>query len=103
MEFNSDEKLYLFLIWWHIDNSRDISELERGNILSDDVILGCINENDKFNEFISEAHGAKVEFEFWVSNFDLEDIKESTIVNTPMLSNDRDHYYKNKIKIIIEG
>ena len=75
MEFNSDEKLMLFLIRWHCELDRSNSELENGNTLSDDVILGWINGNNKFQKFLSEANEAKEEFEFWVSDENLKAMK----------------------------
>ena len=95
MQMSDDEKLMLFLIWWHCDWLG--VEMER---LTEDYFNHFFNGNE-FQRFLSEANEAKEEFEFWVSDFDLEDIKESTIQNTPMLCNHRDHYFKNRIKITI--
>ena len=75
MEFNSDEKLMLFLIRWCMELDLDISKLEKDNTFSDDVILGWINENNKFQKLLSEANEAKEEFEFWVSDENLKAMK----------------------------
>ena len=98
MEFNSDEKLMLFLIW--CIGERGLS-IDFHDGFGDEEIWLWINKHGAFREFLSEACEAKEEFEFWVSDFDLEDIKESAIQNTPLLCNHRDYYFKNRIKVTI--
>ena len=101
MQMSDDEKLMLFLIRWRMELDLDISELENGNTLSDAVILGWINGNNKFQKFLSEANEAKEEFEFWVSDRVAKLIKnrELTIGTLERLETD---LFKNKIKITIE-
>lgn len=100
MEFNSDEKLMLFLIRWRMELDLDISELENGNTLSDDVILGWINGNNKFQKFLSEANEAKEEFEFWVSDENLKAMKNKGWF---IAWKEKTEKCRHKIKVTVEG
>ena len=97
MTFTEQEKLTLFLIWWHC--------VYDGYFLGGEPTEEIYNKFERcyaFHKFLSEAHEAEGSYEFWVSDFDLEDIKESAIQNCPVLMNFKDYYFKNRIRITIE-
>lgn len=99
MKMNDEEKLMLFLIWCYCDQDFPLGVIK--NDFDGISLLREIAYNVGFQKFLSEATQAKESFEFWVSDFDMEDIKNSVISNLPVLMNDKCEYFKNKITITI--
>ena len=65
MEFNSDEKLMLFLIW--CIGERGLS-IDFHDGFGDEEIWLWINKHGAFREFLSEACESNDEFKLWVND-----------------------------------
>ncbi len=74
MNFSDDEKLMLFLIWCHCDQDFPLGVIE--NDFDRISLLREIAYNGGFQKFLSEATQAKESYEFWVSDFGMDLIKE---------------------------
>ena len=100
MNWTDEEKLMLFLTRWCMELGFDMAELEDYSMnVSDSQVFEWINSNSTFKKFLSEAHEAKEEFEFWVSDYGLDRIKNR---GGSVVHFERTGLFKHKIKITIE-
>ena len=63
MYFTDDEKLMLFLIWWHCECDISLETLSKE--FNDSIIACGILKDWEFVQFLSEAHEAEEEFEMY--------------------------------------
>ena len=95
MQMSDDEKLMLFLIWWHCDWIG--VEMER---LTEDYFNHFFNGNE-FQRFFSEAHEAKEEFEAYISEFGVNFLRRGEGL-TFGCSKIKDSIHTKKIKITLD-
>ena len=100
MTFTDDEKLMLFLIWWHCDCGADCGGGFGANKKTTDKhALKWTESCGGFKKFLSETHEAEECYEFWVSDYGLGSIKKQ---RASIVHWEKTDFFKNKIKITIE-
>lgn len=100
MIFSNDEKLTLFLIWWHCEELISLDTLSKE--FNDNVLACGIERDSDFIQFLSDAYEFEEEFEFWVSDWTISEIKKGNCEATSTcLWKNEWKKCANKIKITV--